>query len=161
MRFLALFVFAFLTACAPPTFKVTDYGTPEEWAPYKAGGQGVLEGQAFLRQQGGGVVTCAGSEVVIFPATPSTRRIVARARSEGAMFDVSGAPSYTGGGQKSVCDAQGNFRFQGLAAGPWFVTTLVVWMVGYYQQGGWLLQEVNVSSSGISKAFLTEGALVR
>lgn len=157
MRLASLLCLLVVTACAQPqTIHVTDYGTPEEWAPYQGTGDGAIEGQAFLRQQGGGVVTCAGDEVLIFPATPSMQRMVARIRAERSRVDLSASPSYARGGRKTICDAQGNFRVDGLPPGEWFVNTDVIWTVGYYQQGGGLIGRVTVPPGGVGKVYLTD-----
>src|SRR4030095_16529486 len=49
---------------------------PLEHNAYMEPGENSIKGQGFLRQQGGGVVTCAGSEVFMVPATSFFREVV-------------------------------------------------------------------------------------
>lgn len=164
MKLVPLIIVLALAACVtnqPRQVPMTDYGTEAEWAPYHGLGTGVLEGQAFLRQQGGGVVTCAGQQVSVFPATPSMRKAVEAGRREGAMVELVNAPAYVRGGRQTICDAQGNFRVDQLPAGAWFVETNVVWQVGYSRQGGVLLGEVVVPENGVGQLYLTDANFVR
>lgn len=51
------------TYAAPAPVAITTPFDREAHAPYYLSGTGSIHGQAFLRQQGGGVVTCAGSPI--------------------------------------------------------------------------------------------------
>ncbi len=155
--FLAVAVLA-ISGCAtftpqPPVAIGTPFDSAAHSA-YLAAGTGTVKGQGFLRQQGGGVVTCAGSKVMLIPATPYFREAMDIARSgrqiQPAPYEAQQLSKH------STCDAQGNFQFSDVAAGPWFVTTEVTWSVGYNSQGGGLLAEVSVSDDQVTEILLTD-----
>jgi hypothetical protein len=49
---------------------------PADYAAYQGTGDATIDGQGFLRQNGGAVVTCAGELVRAVPATPYTREVM-------------------------------------------------------------------------------------
>ena len=110
-------------------------------------GPNEIRGQAFLRQRGGGVVTCASSEVTLIPSTSYALErisniygVTTRAAQAYRVADEPD-PGYLRDIRTTTCDAQGNFSFSGVADGYYFVTTRVVWEVpsgyGYMStQGG-------------------------
>jgi hypothetical protein len=116
------------------------------------------QGQGFLRQQGGGVVTCAGSTVLLMPATSFFREFINHYRS-GRNPELGGVgvdPGLRAMIKQSQCDAQGNFAFSSLPDGRWFVVTEVKWTVRYAQQGGALMQELSVANGETAQVLLTE-----
>jgi hypothetical protein len=130
---------------------------PVEHEAYAAPGTGAISGQAFLRQQGGGVVTCAGSSVIAMPATTYFRRLSAYAKTRTPVQIDDRARGLMKDGQ---CDAEGNFLFDRLPAGDWLVSTEVKWWVGYLQQGGGLQRQVTVSDGQAARVLLTEADYV-
>jgi len=155
----ALLCVAVLAACAQTrTVKpINAKFDPAEYAPYQTSGPGTVVGQGFMRQQGGGVVTCAGSDVLLFPATAFTREIV-QIFVSGGEPDRSGLAGVSAEGamRKTMCDAQGNFRFADLPAKQWIVMTEVKWSVGYEAQGGAIGREIAVLPEGETKILLTD-----
>lgn len=138
----------------PPVAMTTQFSA-EEHAAWKGEGTATINGQAFLRQNGGGVVTCAGQPVFLMPETPYFEelfsimrrgRLPATAPGEGAKEIA----------RQTMCDAQGDFVFTKVPAGPWLVTTAVSWTVGYQQQGGGLLKTIEVSDGEEAAVFLTD-----
>jgi hypothetical protein len=117
-------------------------------------GKNFIKGNAFMRQQGGGIVTCAGQFVYLVPATQyATERVRAIYGSDerGAVsgllriqFDPE-VSAYRELVKTSRCDSQGNFSFEGVADGSFYLNTLVSWQVGGVAQGGQLMQRVQVS----------------
>lgn len=121
-------------------------------------GTNTIKGGAFMRQIGGGVVTCAGETVNLIPVTS-----YATARMK-AIYDTDGSDGFTGINQtrmmtftpdvegyqfltrKTRCDAQGNFVFDKVATGSFFVTTTVRWSVGNSGQGSVLMQRATVTN---------------
>src|SRR5262245_20885928 len=113
MRFLLGITFLVLaiTGCAHrPPAQVTTPFEPAAHVAYLSTGSGTLTGQGFLRQRGGGVVTCAGSEVYVFPATSFFREVVGLMRA-GKQPQLATAvdPFYRPIIKQGQCDAQGNF----------------------------------------------------
>lgn len=165
MRNLALVALClFAAGCAPKVIKPQAPFVEAEYAAYRGSGTGTIEGQGFLRQNGGGVVTCAGSKVWAVPATAYTREMtgiyeagwnpivgglaVIDNPNQGRLFRE-------GIERETQCDAQGNFVFRNLPAGQWIVSTAVTWRVGYDAQGGYVRQETALADGQTVRLLLT------
>lgn len=103
-----------------------------------------------MRQQGGGVVTCAGNTVTLVPATRYAQErfavIYGGARGTSTpppVFSPDPA-SYMALTKTTRCNAQGAFSFDQVADGNFFVVTTVLWMAGANRQGGSLYAPANV-----------------
>lgn len=130
-------------------------------------GKNKIVGSALMRQQGGGVVTCAGNRVTLFPALAYTEERMAHMFGSGQKgfaptVGYSGPvrfepdpPEFTTALRESLCDAQGMFEFDAVAEGDFYVSTSVKWSVGYARQGGVLLQRVKVAGGETKKIVLT------
>lgn len=157
---IVLFIGVGATGCVtPPAQPVELPYLAAEYDPYRGAGDAVVYGQAFLRQQGGGVVVCAGEPVFLFPKTTSFEKVIAVAKS-GIMPSLSDAmdPRFKEVVRMATCDAQGNFRFAGVPRKSWYLFSRVRWSVGDYgQQGGDLITEVDLSSGGERQVLLTDG----
>ena len=123
-------------------------------------GQTEVSGSAFARQRGGGVVSCAGSDVWLLPDTPffrwATTRVVTTDTTTSALIGGGADTSadwpiatrlqdtmeYA---RQSQCDIDGRFRFPAVPAGRYFVATVITWTVGT-QQGGVALEPVMVTN---------------
>lgn len=141
---------ALLAGCAAPvaappvrTVEVRTQFDPADHDAFLAAGPHTLRGQAFMRQRGGGVVTCAGSRVNLWPATTYMKELMLAARSGARITNLSPLPeSHRAMIRTTTCDAQGAFRFEGLPAGKWFAFASVQWAVGNAMQGGTLARAV-------------------
>lgn len=147
-----------LSGCvAVPTQAVDISYSEEEFGNYKLKGNAVVYGQAFLRQQGGGVVVCAGEPVVLFPRTASFEKAVTLARQRIAPIPATADPRFKDIARKATCDAQGNFRFNGLPAAKWYLYSRVQWSIGDYgTQGGDLIAELETGGTGEQQILLTD-----
>jgi hypothetical protein len=140
-----------------PQFNAAGYGP----------GLNAVIGQAFLTQRGGGVVTCAGRTVQIYPDhVYFNRRYLDIERGLIPEYEFSNeGQSYI---KTSVCDAQGNFEFRNIPSGDWVIKVDVSWevpklgynaWVGYYnttsKQGGSLKKSVTVKDDEINKFIVT------
>jgi hypothetical protein len=129
-------------------------------------GSGTVSGQAFLKQAGGGVVTCAGNEVALIPATDyATQRLRMIFGSSDYGYkdqftqDVTKAKngSYYEMRRYAVCDAQGNFVFKEVASGTYYLMTSVLWSVTQYRNaGGSLMHKVEVKNGRNSEVLMTD-----
>lgn len=115
-------------------------------------GENSIKGNAFVRQQGGGVVTCAGATVWLIPATRYAReRIVnlygnvssGASKHRGVRFNPDPRAFYERM-RTTKCDSQGNFQFERVADGEFIVVTEVVWRVGDSAQGGPVMHRLTV-----------------
>ena len=161
MKVIALVVLAsfLLVGCVvmptagPPAIAAMAFDKSEHGS-YFGTGAGAVRGQAFLRQQGGGVVTCAGSRVLLVPATTYFDAAIAAFRSGHGLsvVDQEAVPLI----RATQCDAQGNFNIAGVPSGRYFVGTQVRWTVGYYSQGGDLGRVITVDNLGPVEVLLTD-----
>lgn len=157
-KFLAIALAAIVAAgCVAPAkpVEVRTRFDPEDHAMYMRPGTVRVTGQAFLRQQGGGTVTCAGARAVLFPATPYFREST-------DIFIRGGTPrlenNRPGADFKAIyretrCDAQGNFELEPVPPGKYILMSEVRWIVANSRQGGFLRREVDVVA-GASNRFL-------
>jgi hypothetical protein len=112
-----------------------------EHEPYAKPGDNGINGQAFLAQQDGSVVTCAGSRVLLLPATSYFREmfwhmIVAGRDAESPERTYPGLKTMI---RRTECDAQGNFSFSEIPSGTWFMLTEV-----NARHGGLLVAEMTL-----------------
>lgn len=118
-----------------------------------APGKNKVEGNAFMRQMGGGIVTCAGSEVMMTPATEYARqRIVTLYGNDKTGFTgpkpfqfSPDYPEYHDLTLKTMCNSQGNFEFNNVADGDFYLHTYVQWAVAGQLQGGYLMQKISLN----------------
>lgn len=130
-----------------------------------ADGVNIIKGNAFMRQRGGGVVTCAGAQVFLIPATEYAARRINIIYGTGADRAFTNAkldmrfnpdpPEYYSLTKSTRCDAQGNFSFDRVADGEFFVQTSVSWEVARRIQGGQLMQRVKVSNGSVANVILS------
>jgi len=141
----------------PPFVQMQTKFDYSEHEPYAKRGENGISGQAFLTRQGDSVVTCAGSRVLLLPATSYFREmfwhmIVAGSEPEPPENPY---PSLKGMIRRTECDAQGNFSFSEVPDGRWFVLTQVK-----ARDGGVLITELTLSNGGTPHILLTDKHLV-
>lgn len=129
-------------------------------------GKNKILGNAFVRQMGGGVVTCAGNAVELIPITKySNERILAIYGNTGEGFidvynmkNITFTPDdydYHTLRKRTTCDSQGNFDFDNVADGEYFITTGAVWHVGSNPQGGGLMKRIFVNGGETKKIVMS------
>lgn len=173
MRFASVFaVAAVLAGCALPAARVQQYyitpafdgaGAERLLLP----GTNQIKGSALMRQQGGGVVTCAGRPVFLIPSTEyakdrlrllydsaDDRRFTRRGNAD--VEFIPNPPEYLSTVKTTLCDAQGFFAFDKVANGEFFVQTSVSWVIAGREQGGYLLHRVRVQNSEIASLVLAQ-----
>ncbi|CUB04086.1 hypothetical protein [Marinomonas fungiae] len=133
----------------------------------KEDGTNTITGNAFLRQRGGGVVTCAGENITLYPVTDyssermqylygSTKHGYNSAASLNTrLIDFSSTPdSYFTMTRSTICDSDGRFKLTEVPDGEYFVTATVLWVVKN-TQGGYLMEKVSVSGGEIKDLIIT------
>lgn len=171
MKLLAVLCFtAALCSCAAQTVQQTVAFDIGEAQRAMRAGHAIIEGSALIRQNGGGVVSCAGTEVTAVPVTAFSReRMFIMFNNDQRGFRpiraaewLQKAPpeppaSYVQLRHRTVCDAQGNFQFTNVAAGSYYVLTDIYWSVPgrVTREGGGLLQQVTVSETDIKRIVLS------
>lgn len=131
-------------------------------------GSSKLEGQAFFQTRGGQPRTCAGTKVSIYPVTQYAKeRIVAIYGNDNKGFNsaFSGKkvkfsdtdPQYLEHSRSAVCDAQGNFEFDSLSAGSYYVIASITWIVdnAFITEGGALMEKVSLEAGETKRVILS------
>lgn len=150
-----------LTGCtmSQPDAKIGFNSSEASFA--KARGVGILKGQLFLRRRDGVVVYGAGSDIRLVPRIPHTDEAVANAFKGGKLrleLDFVNAPelridpgleAYS---RRTKADGQGNFTFDGVPPGGYFVLGRVSWCApGAYgtcnKQGGEIVETIEVKAA--------------
>jgi len=151
------FLFLFLlSACGLIPRPIQKIQTPFEepvWA--SRSGSASITGQGFLRTRGGSVRTCAGKRVFLIPRTPYTEELY-RAKSNGSRVEID--PRMGRFIRMDVCNTQGDYSFNGVPGGQWFIETTVMWDAGGRSstlQGGSLVGRVETTEGRAVKFFLT------
>jgi hypothetical protein len=164
MNFLKLNVFLFsvlltLTSCQTTqralTFKPTTSFDDSvfDWSIKK--GTGSIEGQAFLKTQGGDVKLAAGNEAVLVPVNDYTTELF-EAAMLGIFQNLDTDPRYSQYRRVTIVDAQGNFTFSDLPSGEWYVMSTVVWKAARYGvEGGVVGKLVLVYPDRATKVIVT------
>lgn len=155
-----------LTACAsaPVPPPVWDNHASEkeasEYAPYATTGTGIVTGQAFLTQKGGGVVVAAGHEVILDPVTPTSIEWWQKAGKLYALKEITHPSTNFQKARKTViADGSGKFTFNNLPTGRYFVRTILTWEVPFHGiQGGVLGDIVEVQNEQTSNVILNHYA---
>ena len=140
-----------LVGCASTPHVFVSAYTPEKLPIVpNISGEYELQGSAFLRQGGGGIVNCAGNPVYLERGFSFARSAYAREVS-GLGYGVRNASQIdprhldferklAGLSEKTkrqtTCDVDGKFKFKNLASGSYTLKTKVYWVVGDEGQGG-------------------------
>ena len=138
---------------------------PKEAAFIHKTGTGRIDGQAFMRQVGGQVVTAAGESVVLLPSVSYTDEIVAAAKAAEARGPYAPKPKLEADpalkeyAKVTQADATGNFSFDRL--GAWRVLPLYHGEVGrsdttgINNQGGELVERVSLGKGEQRRVIMT------
>ena len=170
---ISAFLVVFLLGCVAvpsPSIPSSVYQTRSEFKREDVSwidneGTASIGGNSFLRQQNGGVVTCAGFQVLLLPAGAyADERIGVIYQSIIKGFKPSiippaideAHPDYLRVSKQTVCDVDGRFKFSGLAAGNYYVLSTVAWGVRPRIQGGHLMQQVYLDEGQVAEITMTE-----
>lgn len=126
----------------------------EDVQPFVGVGTGSIRGEAFLKQRGGGVVTCAGSDVLISPDVNYFRTRVLAIKA-GVIISRDDYPLAAEVLRTTKCNSRGEFEITGLKPGNWLVSTLVTWLAGYSMQGGLVFASVAVEDGRQSQILIS------
>jgi hypothetical protein len=162
---LSLCVVAGLAGClqhggtdAKPTVTINTPITEAELAPYKKPGRATVTGRAFLRKQGGGVVSCAGQRVLLTPAVAFNRDVVAARLGGERPVPGPNVGSTRPYWKTQTCDAQGRFRFTQVQAADWFISIPVRWKD---QEEGAVMKLIKVPRAGTLEVQLSDRDAIR
>ncbi len=140
-------------AATPPVFEVSAPFDQKEAARLIRQGPNTIKGHAFMRVQDGAVVTCASQTAYLIPATAYARQrmLALYNNAERGVIAarvyykfVPDPPEYRTLMRTAKCDAKGNFIFDRVSDGTFFVAVLVSWQVDNSHEGHQLMQRVSV-----------------
>lgn len=169
-KFILSLIFLFIiTGCIPlPQQQIIIVDTPfEKELAQKLlqPGKNTIKVNAFMRQRGGGVVTCAGFPVHLIPATQLARDRISAIYGtlEGgfAPFPLSFPTSrdffnYDKLIIKKHCNSDGNVVFENVADGQFYVTSMVKWQVQQFgSEGGAVSKLIRVSGGQTLEVILS------
>lgn len=159
MKYLLVMLCCLAVSCVAPKPKPRMVAfDAEDFAPYANAGTGAIEGQAFLRTRGGDVKVGAGSEVALNPVTGYTREWFDRKIVGGEAIESADARAARFS-RTCIADAEGRFRFEGLAPGAYYVACRVEWEVNYGHSlqpaGGIAYAQVRVEDGKTTRAIVT------
>jgi hypothetical protein len=141
----------------PQWYPVTD-SAEAEYTHYLTEGTATLMGQAFLTQQGGGVVKAAGRMVKLDPATSIGNEWWGKAGKVWVHRSLT-PPSvnFHKARRTTIADADGKFTFYDLPSGKYYVRTEVTWEIGgYYPQGGIVGQVIEIQNGQTKEVILNQ-----
>lgn len=175
---LVLALAAGLAGCAITQPKPITYNLTNEFDSLSAQqqlmpGGGSIRGTAFLRQQGGGIVTCAGQLVhlipvtdyasermqIIYPFTPKVGETSYKNFRDEMLVKrnfIPDEPDYREHTKTTKCDAQGEFLFENLKDGQYYIQTAVTWQVQYSIQGGLLVSKAEVLNGQSPRVIMSQ-----
>ncbi len=132
---------AALSACAskpPPAERPHFDALPHE--AYLAQGNSTIRGQVLLRERGDTPVACTDAPMVATPATAYFRQVIRLAASgQQPLIGDDIDPDYRSIVHNARCNANGEFSFDALPAGDWYVVATVNWSVRNAPGGSSLL----------------------
>lgn len=173
---LSLFICC-LSACHFPTIPTFTHNMKNEFDVKQAqnllkNGKNTIIGNAFLRQRGGGIVTCAGQEVHLIPATVyadermfylylGVKQGFTSALPQKNIVFIPDSSEYKNLMKKTICDSSGHFKFNNIADGSFYITVPVIWEIATNQyhrsiEGGYLMQKVEVEKGKVKEIVITQ-----
>jgi hypothetical protein len=97
-------------------------------------GTNTIKGSAFMRKRTGSIVPAAGEIVYLIPATPYAEERFAKLFPRGKLNPIQSSrnadatdPDYVRLMRTTKGDKSGNFSFENVKPGPWFISTRVSW----------------------------------
>ena len=129
-------------------------------------GAGTLAGSAFLLTKGGAVKTCAGYDVQLLPYSDyaaARMRFIYGNDTSGNLFRPRRAwkftpdePEFYKSSKKTVCNADGEFEFDKLPNGDYFVIAKVTWDIGkVFDEGGTMMEKVTIANGATETVTMT------
>ena len=128
--------FSTLVVAAEPV-KLESAFVPGDVEFVKKPGNSMVSGSAFLKLADGALKNCAGFNVELLPVAAYSRERILKTYGNdlhGQILMEQNPPKFTPDVPeyhelliKSVCDAQGHFRFTEVPAGDYFIIAFIIW----------------------------------
>lgn len=157
MRLIAWVVVAAILAGCQKTFPIQLRSelTEAELLPFGEKGDRFIAGEAFMRQVGGGVVTCAGETVTVLPAVRVVEEAVKIWKAGDEIYTENLETANVNGSVRwTECDAQGAFAVFDLPPEKYYVMVPVRWGEGKKRYGGMLSEKVDLTYGSAERLIL-------
>ena len=145
------------SGCEAPQSRTSTYKAAE-YARYAGTGTAKITGQAFLKTVGGDVKYAAGNRVWLYPATSMTTEWYEKVIKGGHPLKA-GDERMMQHSKMTLGDGTGNFEFDSVVAGDYYVVSQVSWGVpnGYFVNytGGAVHAKVHVNDGEMKRVILT------
>ena len=167
MRRIAILLALTLAACnpapqiAPVSLEVSDVAFNTAQAAFiKKPGVAVINGEAFLRENSGGLKHASGEVVRLIPQSDYARSRFAKLYG-GEKFvsardipKVPADPAYVEYTRTTKVDERGHFTFDHVAPGRYFISTQVLWRndKSFFTEGGAIYDSVTISAKDTEDA---------
>jgi hypothetical protein len=167
MRFIdrrtVLILAVLLTGCAQRIETRFDDAMAEAARKQLEPGTGTVRGSAFVRKPAGNFATAGGEWVYLIPVTPYAeerfRKLFGTSRYNSALIGYAietADPRYAELMHKVKAKKDGNFRFENVKPGRWYVSTQITWTPEQsYIHGGMVYDEVVVKDGEAVEAILS------
>lgn len=147
-----------LSGCAANVHHMTTPYDRAAFVKYEQTGTGAVSGQAFLKTLGGDVKYAAGNTIYLIESTPYTDELYRAAERNQPISEETLNPDFKLYARQVTADGEGEFTFDNLPAGKYYVWTTITWYVSQYRQsGGGVTGEVVVRDGETAKIILTRG----
>jgi len=128
----------------------------------KIKGSSTIKGELFALQQGGGVVIGAGREVFLVPVSKHQIDIVKKlyGNTENGFRHAAFHPKVKHPAEfyeyqiKKITNSKGEFVFNNISPGDYFLFSAVTWIAGTSTQGGTVMQRVMISQNETKEVLL-------
>ncbi|MGL4439158.1 MAG: hypothetical protein ACRCUE_07800 [Bosea sp. (in: a-proteobacteria)] len=127
-------LFAALLGGCQTTVQVQSRFEPKPAEAALQPGTNSIKGSAFMRKRAGTIVPAAGEIVYLIPATPYAEERFAKLFPRGKLNPILTSrsadvtdPDYARLMRTTKGDKAGNFTFENVKAGSWFISTRVSW----------------------------------
>ena len=143
-----------LSSCATTVLPRQAAFDDAEFAHYRRPGSGSVSGQLVVTSGNGSTQIGVNNHVALFPVTAYSKEIVEREVGNGEYLQASD-PRFLQYARTTTTDATGNFGFNHLAPGEYFVLGLAQWNEGNTAQYQWACETIRVGGGQTAGIKLT------
>lgn len=142
---------------------------PKEAEYINAKGENSIKGTAYITALNGDTITCAGNAVGLFPVNAYSRELFTTAYGNSDYGLAANYPNFVNKSNDFIrmmrttkCDEKGNFEFDNLAEGEYFIETATKYRLGSSPTiyGGAIMKRVKVESGKSVKTVLNSKSTI-
>ena len=141
-----------------PKYQMKTPFNENDFAAFEQKGTSTITGQAFLKTRGGEVRYGAGETVTLIPETPYTRELWNAFMTPTKITNLDNR--WSSHNKEALADGNGNFEFNNLPAGSYFLECDVYWEVpgqyGMQRTGDTVKKQIKIEDGEKVKVILTD-----